>query len=133
MSEFAVSRAFVKIDGEIVEAESATWKATKETTVKKPMRRQRKPKGRTRAVPDYELTMEFSLYENDGLLRRLLSAFQNEEELPVTYELENSDILRFIDCAVNDIDQSNSEGDGATVTITMDAMDLTADDAQVYQ
>jgi hypothetical protein len=132
MANTYISRAFISIDGVEYEADSATWKATKETEMKKPMNRQRRGRGRTRAVPDYELTMEFSIFENSDLLRTLVDLFQNEAEFKVVYELENGDIMRFTDSAINDLDQSNTEGEGSTITATLDAIHMDLDPAEAF-
>jgi len=127
-----VSRAFISLNGVEYEADSATWKATKDRTMKKPMNRQRQARGRTRAVPDFELTMEFSLFANSDLLQFLVAAFKDETEFPAVYELEGGDTLRFGDVSVNDLDQSNAEGDGATITVTLDAITMDLDPASSF-
>jgi len=127
MARRYISRAYVQIDGVDLEADEANWKGTKEQELKKTMNRQRRARGRVRGVPEYELTLTFSLYDGDEIQTKLHELWADDAEFTVIFEYEDGGFRTFSDSAINDLDGPTREGEGATITATMDAITMEYD------
>jgi hypothetical protein len=132
MADANLSRAFVSLSGIEVEAMSAGWKGTKEQPLSKPMRRARRAKGRVKAIPEYELTMEFEPVENDNVHALLDDAWQADAEFPVVYEYEDGSRRSFGEVAIDDIEETNTDGEAQKLTLTLTALTMDFDGSSTF-
>lgn len=120
-----VDRAYIEVNGEVIDAISIDEKLSGNKEPVKVMNRRNRPIGHRHGVPEIPLTIEFPMdLDLQSRFRRMMAA-NTRFTSTVEYQGENgtTTTCSYLDCEVYEVGVSSKEGDNTTITLEVQALD----------
>lgn len=118
-----VSRAFLEIDGTVIEAKEASYKVSQDQELVNTMNKKRRSTGYIDGIPTFELSVVIPLPQ-DGHAINFDKMMLDGTLFETKYEYEGGQARSFTDCKIKDVDNPSREGEGTDTTLTIDALDM---------
>jgi hypothetical protein len=125
MARLYSDAAYLEIDGQVLECNSITWKASAAQNVVAPMNRLNRGTGYVNGRPTFELTIVVP-HPQDGMDVDLWKVFRDEVTFTAVVEYRGGQSYVFSDCKIKDMDVSASQGNPVDWNLSVDALDMAA-------
>ncbi len=117
-----IDRAYLAINGDVVECSSIEPKVSGNKKPVKVMNRKNRPIGHARGVPEFTLSVELPM--DADLEVNFKQMLLDGDQFSTVVEYEDGKEETYTDCQIYDVDESAKEGDEATVKLEIGALDL---------
>lgn len=125
MSEI-VSRVYVEVDGEVIEANSISEKVSGNKEPVRVMNRRNRAKGHHHGVPEFSLSLSFPA--DLDLSHRFEKMLVNNTQFSTTVEAEGEDgttqTTTYLDCEVYEVSKDGREGSAQELSVDVTALDV---------
>lgn len=118
-----VARAFLEIDGTLIEAKEASYKITREQEMVNTMNEKQRSTGYIDGIPAFELSLVVPL-PRGGHSVNFDQLCLDGTLFETKFLYEGGQSRTFRDCKIKDVDNPSREGEGTDTTITCDALDM---------
>ena len=120
-----VDRAYLELDGEVIDCDKISWKINGGKEIRKVMNKKNRGVGHKHGVPDYEITCSFPM--DLELETKFWALLTDNTAFTVVVEHEGQDgstkTMSFLDAEVYDISGSAQEG-SVDLELTIKALDM---------
>lgn len=120
-----VDRAYLEIDGEIIDCDSIDDKVTGNKEPRKVMNRQNRPIAHKHGQPEYSISAEFPM--DLALSTKFNRLLEENTSFTTTIEYSGQDgssrIVSYLKCEVYEVNASAKEGDSATISLEIGSLD----------